>query len=78
MPLSIQYWIKRVVLPIMAIVLITVLIGFLPRVIFSNPWLRLLFTSAISVVVMLFLGWFFLLDSDEKIFILKKFKRRSK
>ena len=76
--LSIQYWIKRVVLPIMAIVLITVLIGFLPRVIFSNPWLRLLFTSAISVVVMLFLGWFFLLDSDEKIFILKKFKRRSK
>ena len=62
----------------MAIVLITVLIGFLPRVIFTNPWLRLLLTSAISVVVMLFLGWFFLLDSDEKIFILKKFKRRSR
>ena len=76
--LSIRYWIKRVVLPIMAIVLITVLIGFLPRVIFTNPWLRLLLTSAISVVVMLFLGWFFLLDSDEKIFILKKFKRRSR
>ena len=76
--LSIRYWIKRVVLPIMSIVLITVLIGFLPRVIFTNPWLRLLLTSAISVVVMLFLGWFFLLDSDEKIFILKKFKRRSR
>ena len=76
--LSSRYWIKRVVFPILVIILITVLIGFVPRFIFLNPWLRLLFTSAISVVVMIFLGWVFLLDLDEKSYVLKKFKRPSK
>ncbi len=76
--LSIRYWIKRVVFPIMVIVSITVLVGFVPRFTFLNPWLRLLFTTAISVVVMIFLGWVFLLDLDEKSFVLKKLKRPSK
>jgi hypothetical protein len=75
--LSTRYWIKRVVFPIMLIVLITVLIGFGSRLIFKDPWLRLFLTSAISVVVMLFLGWVFLLDLNEKHFILERFKRQS-
>jgi hypothetical protein len=73
--LSIRYWIKRVVFPIMVIVLITVLVGFVPRVIFANPWLRLLFTSAISVVVMLFSGWIFLLTDEERLYVNKRLKR---
>ena len=73
--LSIRYWIKRVVFPIMAIILITVVIGLVPRLIFFNPWLRLLLTSGISVVVMLFLGWVFLLTVEERAFMKKRLER---
>ena len=76
--LSIRYWFKSVVVPLIVVVIITAAIGFLPRLIFSNPWIRLFLTSAISCVVMLLVGWNFLLDSDEKNFILKKLYRRSK
>lgn len=76
--LSIRYWIKNIVVPIMAIVLITVLACLLPRLFLFNPWVRLLITSAAAILCMLFLGWVFLLETDEKNFILKKLNRQSK
>ena len=73
--MSVKYWIKRVVVPLLVVALVTALIAIPVGHCFGNPWIRLLVTSLATFIAMMLLSWFLLFDLVERDYILKIFKR---
>ena len=71
----VKYWIKRVVVPLLVVALVTALIAIPVGHCFGNPWIRLLVTSLATFIAMMLLSWFLLFDLVERDYILKIFKR---
>lgn len=70
--MSVGYWIKQVVLPLIMVVSVALIVGCIPKIFICNPWLRLLSTSLFTFVSMTVFGWFCLLNFSEKMFLMKK------
>ena len=63
------YWLFRVIVPIMAVSLMSGVIAFTIQLIMSASFARIVVTTAIFIVAMTLLSWRFLLDANEKLFV---------
>ena len=67
--LSFLYWLRRIVLPVLAVALITILAGMTIRYFMEESFLRIVITTIICEVVFLPLAWFVALECDERDFV---------
>lgn len=74
--MSSVYWLKRVVLPILALTLLSGALGCLPHLALAPSFLRVLLTTLLSELSLVPLAWFLVLDSSERTFLKSKFCRK--
>ena len=67
--LSFVHWLRRIVLPVLAVALITGLAGVTIRYFMEESFLRIVITTIICEVVFLPLAWFVALECDERDFV---------
>ena len=72
--MSVGYWLKNVVIPILIIALISALIGLAPRMFLEASVLRVVFTTLIVVACVVVSSWFFLLSGWERTSLSSKAK----
>ncbi len=73
--LSAWHWLKKIFLPLAAIMGCTLALGALPRLVLPAGWLRLGATTLACETALGALAWRFVLDGQEKNFICYKLKR---
>ena len=72
---SVKYWICRVFLPMIVVLAGGMLVGKSVGFLATPSFLRFCLTSLISMLTVLVLGWVFLIDRDERIYLRKRFVR---
>lgn len=70
--LSMRYWLLHVAIPLFCVAIVTVLVGIIPRFLLETSFARVCITSLLCLVALLVSSWFFLLDAQEKSFVLNK------
>jgi hypothetical protein len=70
--MSARIWLYRVVAPIFLTMIVSFVVGFIPRVIYAPSFYRLCFTTMVIEVTLLPLSWLFILDSSERDFLKSK------
>ena len=73
--MSVRYWISNVVLPLIIVFGIAACVGTAIRLLMVQSLARLLVSSALTIVIALFLSWGFLFTVDEKEFIKSRLNR---
>ena len=66
------YWLKRIVLPIAVLILLTGALGWLPRVFMVPSFWRVCITTVVVEVALIPFSWYLILDASERDFILSK------
>lgn len=77
--LSIRRWICQVAVPVSSMLILTIGFGLLPVMFCPPSFLRVLVTTAVVELVMLVVGWYFVLDKNEQSIIIarvSKFHRK--
>ncbi len=72
--MSARYWLLRILLPITLLISFCGAVGFLPRFWLSPSLLRICLTTLVVEISLIPLVWYFVLDRDEQIFLISKFK----
>lgn len=72
--LSIRYWFIRVFLPISMICIASIAIGMIPRLFFAPTFYRILLTTLLSELGMIFMTWFILFEEGERLYVISKVK----
>ena len=72
--MSIRYWVLRIITPVGMATGISVVIACWLRLFMSPSFERLCLTTAVAEISFLALTWFFVLDGDERQFIVAKFR----
>ena len=70
--LSVRYWLLRVFLPLVLVSLVTVGVGFLPRLFMSESFLRICVTTIICEIVFIPAIWFLILEREERSYIVAR------
>ena len=73
--MSLRYWLFRVLLPVWMVSGISVIFAGLPRILMQPSFGRLCITTIVSELMFLPLSWFFVLDDNERNFVLRKTKK---
>lgn len=73
--LSVRYWFFRIVIPLVSVALLSfgVLRGV--RDMMSPSFMRIVFITVLSTVVLFSVSWIFVIDDQERAFVLGKFRR---
>lgn len=74
--LSVRVFVFRVLIPISVLILLAGILGFLPRLLMGQSFLRLLLTIVVTEIVLLPSLWFFVLGPEAKTIIKKKIARK--
>jgi hypothetical protein len=72
--MSIGYWVKCIAFPVLLVVVVSICVGMVPRLFWSNPWIRLLVTTASMFFILSTLAWMFFFDRSERIYVIKRLK----
>lgn len=72
---KIMYWFSRVLLPLFVTAVVSLLVGIIPYYFMDPSFIRIVVTTAVSVLFLGGLSWVILLDSYEKHYILDKVSR---
>ena len=73
--MSARYWMRTILLPIFAISVICLAVGYMPRLFWPSGILRIMITSMICEITFLPLVWFLCLSLEEREFIKMKMLR---
>lgn len=73
--MSARYWLRRIMLPVVVLLLVCFAVGCLPRLILSAGVLRLGVTTVMVEAVLLPLAFFVVLDAGERQFVLVKIRK---
>ena len=76
--MSVQYWLRRVALPVLIVATVTLVIGYIPALLMSQSVLRLLVTTAVCELVFVPLVWNFAIGDVERKMILARLPFRFK
>ncbi len=76
--MSIYYWFKHVLIPLAAIVVVSSCAGILIIKTIHPGFLRIIFTSTVTLAIVVTLAYTILLDHDEKIWLTSKIKSKIK
>jgi len=72
--MSIRHWARKIMLPVCVVMTLSVVVGAMPHLVFHSSLLRITLTGVLSNVVLLFLSWAFVLDGEERNFLITKIK----
>lgn len=75
---SARHWLEKVLLPVGAVTILAGVLGLVPRIFMAQSFGRVCTTTCVVEVVIILLSWAFVLDADERMFILNKARRISK
>ena len=73
--MSVTHWLKRIILPIYAGIVISAGIGALPRLFMTQSFARLVCSSVACEISFLVVAWYWVFDVKEKEYVLEKIKR---
>ena len=76
--LSVKYWLYRIVLPLLGVLLIGLMCGFCVKRVMCESFLRLVVVTLISLSALCVSAWSFLLDYEEKSFLIMYIRRKLK
>ena len=76
--MSVRYWLRRVALPVLIVAMATFVIGYIPSLLMSQSFLRLLVTTAACELVFVPLVWNFAIGDVERKMILARLPFRFK
>ncbi len=71
--LSVRYWFIRIIIPLGVVCVIVCAVGFVPRYFMPPSILRVVATTLITFVGLIPLSWYFVLNGDERLFLVQKF-----
>ena len=71
--LSVRYWLFKIIIPLVVVCGLVCAVGIVPHWVMPPSFLRIVVTTATTLVCLLPLSWFFVLNVDERLFILQKF-----
>lgn len=74
--MSSSYFVKNILSPLIMLTVISVLIGIAPRFIMEQSFHRLVVATLVELSVFIVLSWFFVLDSEERVYIWQKVKSK--
>lgn len=74
--MSVMYWTRNVMLPNIVLCMVSLLMGFLPRLFLTSSFCRVIVTSCFTVAAFMPMAWFCVLSSTERDYIVKRFKRK--
>ena len=74
--MSARYWLFRIMLPLTLLTVVSGAVGLLPQLFFGPSFWRVCLTTAVTEAVMLPMAWFFLLDREERLFLVRKIGAR--
>ena len=66
---GVVYWLSRVLFPVSAVILITLIVGIIPYFLFDPSFARIIVTTAVSFLGIGVSSWVLLLDAQEKHYI---------
>jgi len=72
--MSAWYWLKRIVMPIAVVLVVSCAIGWLPRLVMPPSVLRVVITTVLVEIVLVPSSWFVILDERERSYIKSKFQ----
>ena len=72
--MSAKRWVKEIMFPILALIIICSAIGFLPHLFLKQGFIRLIFTILLSEALFFPVAWFFVLSISERNFIVVRAK----
>lgn len=72
--MSIRYWVTRIVLPIVFVVVCALPAGYVPRIVFERSFLRICVTTLSVELIFLPLVYLVVLSVEERLFVQKKIK----
>lgn len=70
--LSVRYWLFRIIMPLGVVCGIVCAVGIVPRCFMPPSFLRIVVTTVTTLVCLLPLSWFFVLNVDERLFVVQK------
>lgn len=73
--MSIRYWLKKVALPVYIAVLFSLSAGAIPRFLLPESIARIGVTTLVCELVLLPVGWLMVLDKNEKIYLMERFRK---
>lgn len=71
--ISVPEYISHVFLPVVSTAVITFSVGFIPVFTLPAVWWRIPITTAVCLMTIMPVGWFIVLDSEERLYIKSKF-----
>lgn len=69
------FWVKHIFLPLVAVIIATVVLGWLPHLFMSPSIVRTLVTFVITEMIFIPISWFIVLDNTERNYLLKLLKK---
>ena len=70
--LSARYWASRIILPLLFVSLISAVVGFSTRYFMAQSFLRVVVTTVFVLTMLIPTAVFFVLDHNERVFLIKK------
>ena len=72
--MSARYWFKRIFFPLLLVMILSLLVGFLPHLFMEPSFARVCVTTIFVELFLIPFAWFLLLESSERDFIISKLK----
>lgn len=73
--MSARYWLFHIFLPLVLLIVLSGGVGLLPQLFLAPSFWRVCLTTAVTEMALLPMAWFFLMDREEKRFIMEKLQR---
>ena len=70
--LSVRYWLNNIIIPLCVVCVIVCIVGFIPRCFMPPSFLRVVATTVATLVGLIPLSWFFVLNADERCYVSRK------
>lgn len=67
--MSLSHWMMHVIVPLGLVAVLSGVVAFIPQLIVSASFCRVVLTTLVFLAAMLPLSWFILLDAEEKLFV---------
>ncbi len=67
-----KYWLRTILLPLMFLLVMTLVVGYLPHLIMRPGFVRVVVTTLVCEGALFGLSWIFVLDAGERAFVLEK------
>ena len=73
--MSLRYWLYNIILPVLAVTIVSAIFASLTRVLMQPSFVRLCVTTIASEFLFLPLSWLYVLDDNERNFVMRKIKK---